>query len=336
VSSAERRTLAALQSDLDEPGVVASRALVTLGFGPQHPYGHPTHGFKRDVDSFARGDVEQFHFQRYKPQGAMLVVVGHEEPQRLADFARAMVKRWEPSWPKQPLLDASAEPLPEPPPMPPWSAAPRGGPELRAVAIHKDDSTQAQVRIVSPGLPKKNPIHAEALVANTALGGAFTSVLVDAIRVDRGLSYSVSSRLLMYRHAGLSIFSSFTKNDTLRALIDVALEKMHAYAKTGPTQDQLDKSRTYLAGLFPLGLESHEALAEQVADAILDGLGLDHLRTYRSRVKSVTLEGARRAAAELSPARPGAQLIVVGDGEVARGALSDLCPVDVKPLDEFA
>ena len=140
----------------------------------------------------------------------------------------------------------------------------------------------------------------------------------------------------MYREGGLSIFSSFTKNETLRALIDLALEKMRGYAQTGPTQDAIDKSRTYLAGLFPLGLESHESLAEGVADAILDGVGLEHLTSYRARVRAVTLEGARAAAAALSPAGRGARLIVVGDGEVAKAALEGLCPVDVKPLEEFA
>jgi hypothetical protein len=85
-----------------------------------------------------------------------------------------------------------------------------------------------------------------------------------------------------------------------------------------------------------LGLESHEALAEQVADAILDGLGLDHLALYRSRILGVTVEEARAIAADLSPARPGAQLIVVGEADAARRALNGLCPVEIKQLEEFA
>jgi len=191
------------------------------------------------------------------------------------------------------------------------------------------------VRIVAPGLSRTTPRYAEAVVTNTALGGGFTSLLVDAIRVDRGLSYSVNTRLYMNRRAGLSVFSSFTKNETLRELVDVALEKMSAYAKAGPAEDALEKARRYLAGLFPLGLESHEALAEQVADVLLDGLGLDHLRTYRSRIAAVKAEQAREVAAELSPARDGAQIIVVGEADIARRALNGLCPVDVRQLEEF-
>src|SRR5581483_2097161 len=193
----------------------------------------------------------------------------------------AMLDEYESSWPGKSQRGSLQ-----------FAALPSAQPE-RAVIIHKPDATQAQVRIVSPGVARSTPKYAPAVVANTALGGGFTSLLVDAIRVDRGLSYSVSTRLHMNRRAGLSVFSSFTKNETLRELVDVALEKMRAYAAAGPTEDALEKARRFLAGLFPLGLESHEALAEQVADALLDGVGLDHLRLYRSRVLGVTAEQAR-------------------------------------------
>ena len=322
VSAARRRTVAALQSDLDEPGAVAARAVVTLGYGPGHPYAHPPHGFRRDVENFRREDAAGFHATRYQQSGALLAAVGPADPPALIEMMRERVA--EAPWP------GASQRLPLQ-----FSALPPGD-GLRAVVVHKPDSTQAQVRIVAPGLARTTPSFAEAVVANTALGGGFTSLLVDAIRVDRGLSYSVSSRLHMNRRAGLSVFASFTKNETLRELVDVSLDLMRKYAAQGPSDDSLEKAKKYLAGLFPLGLESHEALAEQVADALLDGLGLEHLARYRSRILAVTRAQARAIAQEISPARPGALLIVVGEAEKATEALSSLCPVDVRGLEEFA
>jgi zinc protease len=324
VSAARRRTIAGLQSDLDEPSNVAGRALVTLGYGPGHPYAHPAQGFRRDVETFQREDALSFHATRYQQHGGLLAVVGQSSPGELIELLQRKLAQWEGSWPgrsqRSPLQFAA---------LPPAHST-------RAVIIHKPDATQTQVRIVAPGLPRSTPRYAEAVVSNTALGGGFTSLLVDAIRVDRGLSYSVSTRLHMNRRAGLTVFASFTKNETLRELVDVALEKMRAYAASGPSKDAVEKARRYLAGLFPLGLESHEALGEQIADALLDGLGLEHLKTYRSRVLAVTVEQAREMAAELSPARDGALLIAVGDAEAGRKALAGLCPIDVRQLEEFA
>ena len=322
VAAARRRALSALQSDLDEPSAVAARATVRLGYGPAHPYGHPVHGYRREVETFGREDCLAFHATRFRPRAALLAVVGDLAPQGLLDISRDRLAHI--SW--------ASEARPTPLDFRELSREPG----LRALVLHKSDSTQAQVRIVSPGVPRSSPRFFEAVVANTALGGGFTSLLVDAIRVDRGLSYSVSTRLAMNHHGGLSLFSSFTKNETLRELLDLALEKMRGYVETGPSGDALDKARTYLAGLFPLGLESHEPLAEQISDALLDGVGLEHLISYRTRIAAVTAEAARASAKDLSPAREGARIVVVGDGEVGRKAISGLCPVDVRPIDEVA
>src|SRR5207245_10894975 len=113
---------------------------------------------------------------------------------------------------------------------------------VRGLSWPNPGSRHAELRIVAVGIPRRSPLYMPGAVENSALGGGFTSLLVDAIRVDRGLSYSVSTRLAMARHAGLSVFSSFTKNEALRELIDVALEKMPSYASPGPSKEALTKA----------------------------------------------------------------------------------------------
>jgi zinc protease len=323
VDSSRRRVLAELQADLDEPSAVAGRAGLVLGYGAGHPYGHPASGHSATVETFTRADCAAFHAGAFRREGAVLALCGSAAPEALLGIARDRLARV--TWPSGPAL-----------PMPAVTGAVQPtGAALRAIAVHKPDSTQAQIRIVSAGMSRREPGWAAAFLANTALGGGFTSLLMDAIRVDRGLSYSVSSRLSMNRGAGLSVFASFTKNETLRELIDVALEKMHGYARTGPSLDALNKCKQYLAGLFPFGLEGHEALAEQLADAVLDETGLQRLETYRSSILAAAPEEVLAVASRLSPARPGAQIILVGDAEVAQQALAGLCAVEVVPLEQF-
>src|SRR5205823_10770518 len=80
VSAARRRTVASLQSELDEPSTVAGRAVITLGYGPGHPYSHPAQGFRVDVETFRREDALGFHATRYQQSGALFAVVGQEDP----------------------------------------------------------------------------------------------------------------------------------------------------------------------------------------------------------------------------------------------------------------
>ncbi len=337
VERAKRHTLSELQSDLDEPSTVASRALSVLGYGASHPYGHPLAGRTRDVETFTRADVTAFHASCYRSQGALLSLCGDASRDelialararlgqaRFAGFANTKVAPDADSLALNTITNRDSA----------YAIAKRTG--LTALIIHKDDSTQAQLRIVAPGLSRRAPGWAAAFVSNSALGGGFTSLLVDAIRVERGLSYSVSSRLSMNRHAGLSLFSSFTKNETLRELIDVSLEKMRGYAESGPSQDALAKAQRYLAGLFPFSLQGLEGLAEQLSDSVLDGTGLDSVEHYRTLITAVTAAEAKEAARTLSPARDGAQIVIVGDSAAAQKALAGICPVEIRPIAEFA
>jgi len=115
VAAARRRTLAALQSELDEPSTVAGRALVSLGYGPGHPYAHPAQGFRRDVDTFQREDALSFHATRYQQQGALLAAVGQSTPTELIDLLgpaaasaeRCSSRRWRPRSPAAPSSSTS-------------------------------------------------------------------------------------------------------------------------------------------------------------------------------------------------------------------------------------
>src|SRR5256885_8658767 len=175
VAAARRRALSALQSDLDEPSAVAARAVIRLGYGPAHPYGHPVHGYRREVETFGREDCPAFHATRFRPRGAVLAVAGDLPPQELIGSARDRLAQV------------------------PWASEARPTPldfrelsrelGLRALVLHKPDSTQAQVRIVSPGIPRGSPRFFGAVVANTALGGGFPLLPGDAIRLDPRAPY---------------------------------------------------------------------------------------------------------------------------------------------------
>jgi zinc protease len=79
VDVARRRVLAELANDLDDPCLVADRALQRALWG-DHPYGHDTGGTARDVARFTREDVVAFHRQNYGPRVSLLVVTGAVPP----------------------------------------------------------------------------------------------------------------------------------------------------------------------------------------------------------------------------------------------------------------
>jgi len=103
-------------------------------------------------------------------------------------------------------------------------------------------------------------------------------------------------------------------------------------------QAEIERAKRYLAGLYPLGLETNEQVAAAIAETILFDLGEDWVPRYRERVMAVTPMQAAEAAARFFFADPFA-LVLVGDRDAIRRGIEDAgidAEIEDLPLDEAA
>lgn len=307
-----RREQAELAHDADEPGTVADRALLEAVYGG-HPYGHAVEGRGRDLARMRRRDALVFHDRWFGSEAALLVVTGSVDPAQAFAEAERRLGRWRPAPELAPDLDPAAR-----------------GPR-RVIVVDKPDATQAHVRIGGAGIPRRSPDYFAALLANTVLGGGFTSRLVDAIRVNRGLSYGVRSRFAVGRDTGMFSISSFTKNESAGELVEVALDEMARFAEGGPTDEEVARSSSYLAGLFPLSLETHDQWADRIGDAWMFGYDLSEVPDHPDRIRRVSAAEARSAARRHLPLNDGV-VLAVGPATALVKQLGRFGPVEVWPV----
>ncbi len=311
VERIRRRELAELAHDADEPGTVADRALVTAVYA-DHPYGHPADGTAADLRRLRRGDLVAFHRRFLGPGDALLVVAGPVDPARTLAEASRLLGSWRP---------AEAVPLP-----PPARRSKR-----RVIVVDRPDATQSQVRIAGVAFPRVHPDWLAAQVGNAVLGGGFTSRLVEAIRVNRGLSYGVRSRFASGRATGSFSLASFTKNESVGELVAVAFEEMERFAEGGPTAEEVSRAGAWMAGMLPLSLETHEQWADRIGDAWVLGYDLGELRDQPERVRGVDAGQARDAVRRHLPLHDGV-VLAVGPARVLEQQLSRFGPVEVWPV----
>jgi zinc protease len=311
------RTLAQFANDVDDPGLLADRALQRVIWGG-HPYGHDVAGNRACVERLVRDDVVAFHRGCFGPHVSRLILVGAVDIQS----GRPLVERAFAGWrggPGQPQVPPSME---------------RAAGEGKVLVVDRPNQTQAQVRLGGLAYRRGEPVTFPAQAMNAALGGGFTSRLVREVRVKRGLSYGVGSSFETMRIGGSFSVSSFTKVKTTRALLDVTLGEVARMRDRGPTQAELAKAQEYLAGLFPLRVETNEAVASAIADLWLYSLGEDWVDSYRSRIRAVTRGEAALAATRFCFARPPA-VVLVGPAEALQRAGEALGPVTVVPATEL-
>ncbi len=304
-------TLAGLQSLADDPGSIASRVATETAFAG-HPYGRQE--TQRSIAAITGDDLIACYKATIVPNRAIVAVAGDF---KTAEMLAALRKRFE-DWPRS--TEAAAAPLPKPAPSP-----------RRIVLVDKPDDTQTHVVFTGPGVPRNSPARFPIAVADTILGGGFTSRLVEDIRIRQSLTYGIGSWFDKRLAGGRFEISTFTKVETTRRLIDSVDKLLKSAASAGLTAQELNKAKGYLAGQFAISAQTPEAIAALLVDAAFYGLPDDDLSTYLKRLDAVTLSDINRVAHRYFDPK-GMSLVLVGPAAKVKPMLKGLGEVKVVPV----
>jgi zinc protease len=271
------KTLAAIKGTEDYPGEVAEREFFKLLYG-DGSFAHPPEGTEGSVKKLTRDMALRYYESFYKPNNAILVIVGDISPELLKSLIIPRLSAWERSTiPPGPNGRAYAGPT-------------------RKAAI-EGSVTQANIIIGHKGITRGDPDYYAATVMNYILGGGgFRSRLVDQVREKRGLAYAVSSSFDAGKANGEFQVVLQTKNDSARQAIDLVLAEMERIRKDGVSDDELEGAKKYLIGSFPLRLNTQSRITGFLALVEYFGLGLDYPENYPSYIEAVTKEDVLRAA----------------------------------------
>jgi predicted Zn-dependent peptidase len=304
-----------LLDSFDDEGSIATDAMRGAFFG-SHPYGHPTEGSPEGVKAITLDDLKGFHTSHFVPGGSFLVIVGDLDPAAALALAEKKFGDWKPG---------KAVP-----------ALPAFTPSLSAkkvVIVDKPDVTQVQFRLAWPGVAAAHPDEAIIDLVNTTLGGGFTSHLVDELRVNAGLTYSAGSRMVSLTKGGFFLVSTFTKKETIRQAVDLALKVVSDYHATKQSEVEFKGARAYLSGQFPLGIETVDGLCGSLAAAISTNQGPKGVFGYVDEIKKSTADKARSAIETYLPSSKSPYVLVaVGPADDLKTALSGLGDITVVPL----
>lgn len=302
----------------EHPGSLASREFVKAMVG-DHPYARPVDGSEKSVSHLTRDDITGFHGKHYRPDGSLLAVVGDIKEKK----ALKLVEKALGGWKKGAVEPALVAPLEM-----------KRFPGRRILVIDKPDLTQSQIRIGNIAAPMNTPDYFPLQVANTLLGGGFTSRLVDEVRVNRGLTYHVSSRLYQRRNGGIFGIYTFTKNETLREIIDVTLGEVEKVRTVPVGREEIDKTKRYLSGLFPFDLETNDDLAWWLTRLSFLDLEDTFIEDYRVNIDGVDDEQLQTAAREYFHTDDCFMLILT-NYEAVKDQLEGLGEITVVGIDEI-
>jgi zinc protease len=306
------RTLSSLQFQLSQAGALASRAFTRHVYGA-HAYGRLT--TPASVQALERPSLVEYHERWFRPDGALFIVAGDVEPDVVADRLDEAFREWEGE---------------APPPVEHGAAPGRTQPEI--VLVHRPGAVQAEIRIGHLIPPGNMPDWTALAVANQVLGGGSSSRFFRVLREERAFTYGASSNVARRRDQGTFTAGMAVRTEVAGEAIAELLALMEEMRRAPVPADELQDTKDFLVGSFPLQIETPQQVASQVTSTRLLGLPLTSLETFRERVAA--LDAAAVQAAAQRYLRPQDALIVAaGDANALRGQLATLGHVRVEDVE---
>jgi zinc protease len=306
VELARRQTLSSLQAQLGQPQAIASRIFNALVYG-SHPYG--VSATPASVEGVTREDLVDFHDRVVQPAGALLVVAGAVDRDVVERLAREHLGDWRGT--------------PEPPPALP-DPQPVG--ETRIHLVHRPGSVQSVILVGNLGVDGTFDDFPPLDVANRILGGGADSRLFRILREERGWTYGAYSGLT--RPVSRGVFQAFAEVRTPvtdSATVEL-LDQVRRLGSEPVPSDELEAARNYLAGSFPLQIETAGQVAGRLASTLLMGRPVEDVTEFPARIRAASADQVRNAAAAHMRADE-AVIVVVGDATEVLAGLEAIAPV---------
>ena len=274
-------------------------AIAKMVFGA-HAYGRTNDDVAAYLPKMTRQDIADFYASRYSPNNTIIAVVGDVSEKEIVPLLGEYFKAWR----------KKEQPLP----------APVALPAIDKTTVRKIDKsiTQANIVIGNIGISRENPDYYAVMIMNYILGGGgFSSRLMDNIRDNKGLAYSVQSAFSAQKEPGSFSVSIQTKNETANEVIDETFKEIRRIQDQLVTEKELADAQAYLTGSFPLKMDTSAKIAGILTSIEIYNLGLDYPQTYQRLIKAVTREDIQRVAKKYLHTDRMA-IVVVANQEIAK------------------
>lgn len=266
-----------LKARTSDPQAVSSIVCARELFGADHPYAHPVDGTTKSAKKVTLADARAFHASMYRPDQAVLVLVGDVTEAEAQDLAKSRFSQW-----VAPKTPATA-------PTTPVAPAAFGSAKPRIVLVDRADAPQSVISVVKPGVAMSSADFPPLGRVNSALGGSFTSRLNQDLREDHGWTYGAKSRFSFTRGTGLFVASAAVITAKTPEALKALVTDTATYAAEGPTREEVEKTRLLLRAELVESYEGVSAIAQRLGRQAALGLPPDF-----DEKASVARDGAHR------------------------------------------
>jgi predicted Zn-dependent peptidase len=308
VDKYKTRQLQQLQFQRSIPQFLAAERFQRAIYG-DHPAGliaPPAESLKRALAA----DLASFHSTYYRPNNAMLMIVGDVTLKQLMPKLEKAFAGWE-------RADAPQTSIP---------AAPEQG-AMRIQLIDRPGSVQTVLQLGNLGIERTSEDYLAMLVTNQILGGGPAARLFLNLREDKGYTYGAYSGFGGSKFRGTFVSSSEVRTDVTEGAMHEFMYELKRLRDEKVTAVELENAKRAIVGGFALSLEQPQALLQNIITQKLYNFPANYWDTYPQKVEAITANDVQRVAQKYVDLNH-LQVVAVGDASKTRAVLAKFGTVE--------
>ncbi len=289
----KKQALSGLEASKTDPDAMMSNVASVLNYGANHPYGEVT--TEATINNITLADCNAYYKKYFRPNVAYMAIVGDINLAKAKEMANKYFSKWEKGEVSKSTYPAVTAPA-----------------ATEVDFVPRDGAVQSVVSITYPiNLMIGTPDVIKARILNQVLGGSFQ-------RLDRNLrethawTYGSNSSISADDIVGNVDVNVQCRNEVTDSSIVEMMKEMNLLRSTPLTQDELQGAVNYISGVFALGLESPQTIAQYAINIERYNMPKDYYKNYLKNLSATTVSDIQ-ATAQKYLTTTNAHVVVVGN-----------------------
>jgi zinc protease len=255
-----------------QPRYVGSLTFMNLLYGNDHILGHNIRGTIETIDKITLDDLKSYFEKYFSPSVTRINIAGNVSKEQVLAALGPLETGWKPR-------EVSKNTFPVP-----------VNPEKSKIYfVDIPGSRQSVIFAGYLALSRNNPDYVKADFINYRLGGAFTSILNQILREEKGFTYGASSSFQEMKVAAPFMAATSVRTDATFETVKIMKEEMEKY-RNGVSEDDLQFIKNCMIRSNALRFETNESLVGMLSTISRYDLPDDYVKREEDTIKTMTLE----------------------------------------------
>jgi zinc protease len=255
-----------------QPRSVASLEFSKLLYGPDHIFGYSTRGTRESIGKITLADLKSFYESNFSPTETKIQVAGNVTKEQVLAALKPLETEWNVKEVKLNNYTVPANPD-----------------KSKIYFVDIPGSRQSVIYIGYLALSRSNPDYVKADFVNYRLGGAFTSILNQILREEKGFTYGASSSFQEMRNIAPFVAATSVRSDATLESVKIFKDEMQKYRK-GITENDLQFIKDCMIRSNALRFETNGSLVGMLFTMSKYEFPDDYIKKEENVIMNMTLE----------------------------------------------